>query len=167
LLPIALASAPAMAGSEAFGTRAVRGEVTVTRAVSPGGAVSASQTFGRFLAVEGTAGVVGMVATTAADLSVLGRTGLFGMGTPHALSLGVGPRLLVGSAHGPVALAQVDLAYEYRPVRNVSFVAGAGIYSVLNKSRHVDCPFLEFACVSQFYRGDGGFRFRVGVGYSF
>jgi hypothetical protein len=139
-------------------TLALRGDVSDSAMGSTiGGDISYLRAWG---GVEGELGVTRLPGT-AIDIAILGRLGR--VGRSHALTLGLGPRVVVSSSYGAFAALQTELAYEYRPAGALGVLLGVGPFKVYGNP-HVsrcdgpaECPRLK----------EFGVRFRLSVGHTF
>jgi hypothetical protein len=90
---------------------------------------------------------------------------------PHALSLGIGPALLLAREYGGVGFMAGEVAYEFRKPGAVSVLVGAGAQVALNNSGRASCPdqgFLPcFLWTDHYNAGDVGARLRLAVGMAF
>jgi len=90
---------------------------------------------------------------------------------PHALSLGVGPALLLAREYGGVAFVTGEVAYEFRKAGATSVLVGVGMQVALNNSGRATCPDQGllpcFLWTDHYQAGDVGFRLRLAIGTAF
>lgn len=125
----------------------------------------------RWIALEGMAAAGDASDGAAGLLEGLARFGF--IGTRHAITLGVGPSLLWARQLDGVAIAQSEVAYEYRTSTGWSALVGYGMGVALNTSGMNSCSGGTFwaGCGvvhrEQFHPGDLTARFRLAVGRAF